>query len=150
MDGLAFTEPTRNHPELPLWKLIKYVRDLWPLRNREDDAWRTQQQESNLRQSWGQAFVALVAFGRLLPVYSCFGQSSPVHSPVQSIVQSSPESRFFRDPNFRVSGNKFPISRRKLSQMGRGLHVYVVVTCVEPFNIYCYESQGLQKDGVIQ
>ena len=28
MDGLTITEPTRNRPELPLWKLIKYARDL--------------------------------------------------------------------------------------------------------------------------
>ena len=31
MDGLTFTEPTRSRPgcpEPPLWKLIKYARDL--------------------------------------------------------------------------------------------------------------------------
>ena len=85
MDGLTFTEPTRSRPELPLWKLIKYARDLWPLRNREDDASRTQQQESNLRQSWGQAFVALVVFAVCIQLF--WSVHSRVHSPVQSIVQ---------------------------------------------------------------
>ena len=84
-----FTEPTRSRvqttrsqPELPLLKLIKCACDLWPFRNWEDAASRTQQQGSNLRQSWGQAVVAL---GCSLSIYSCFGQSSP-------------ESRFYRDP----------------------------------------------------
>jgi len=90
MDGLTFTEPTTSRPELPLWKFIKYARDLWPLGNRKDDASRTQQQESNLRQSWGQAFVSLplVAFAVYIQLFWS----------VQSRVQSIPESRLYRDP----------------------------------------------------
>jgi len=47
--------------------------------------------------------------------------------------------------NFHVSG-KFPISLRKLSWMGRGLHVVTWSHLTLP----CYESRRLQKDGVIQ
>ena len=63
-------QTTRSQPELPLFKLIKCARDLWPFGNREDAALRTQQQGSN----------------------SCFGQSSP--------VQSSPQSSLVQSPGF--------------------------------------------------
>jgi len=45
---------------------------------------------SNLRQSWGQAFVALVTFAVCIQMFwsvQSSPQSSPVHSPVQSRVQ---------------------------------------------------------------
>ena len=66
----TFTDPTRIRPEPPLLNLIKYEHDLRPLRNREGDALRTQQQGSSLRQSWGQAVVCAQLFWSV--------QSSPV------------------------------------------------------------------------
>ena len=70
----------RAHKESPLLKLIKYACDLWPFRNWEDTASRTQWQGSNLRQSCGQAVVALVAFAVCVQLFRSV-QSSLVQSP---------------------------------------------------------------------
>ena len=52
---------------------------------------KARKQESNLRQSWGQDFVALVAFAVCIQLFwsvQSSPQSSPVNSPVHSPVQS--------------------------------------------------------------
>ena len=63
--------------------------------NRKDDALRTKQQESNLKQGWGQAFVALVAFAICIQLFWSV-QSNSVHSPVQSRVQVLQRPSSFR------------------------------------------------------
>jgi len=55
--------------------------------------------QGNLRQSWRQAVVTLVAFAVCIQLFS-----SVQSSPVQFVVQSIPESRFYRDPAVGASG----------------------------------------------
>jgi len=68
-----------------------------------------QQARKQLEAELEKSCVALAAFAVCIQLFwsvqSSPVQSSPVHSPVQSIVQSSPESRFYKDP-VRSAGSR--------------------------------------------
>jgi len=63
---------------------------MWPLTSQKSRRWCLNRLGSNLRQSWRQAVVAMVALAGCIQLFWSV-QSSLVHSPVQSSpVQSSP------------------------------------------------------------